>query len=81
MSGKSARKPVKVTNQVPREMEAIQREAQETYIKAGQVQYHIDVLKQDLARLNSQLLSINHEAAARNELNKTDAAKEPKNEA
>lgn len=69
MSGKSARKPMKVTKAAePREMEAIQRAGAELYNRAGQIQYHIDVLSKDLEQVNANLLSVNMEAAKRQEL-------------
>lgn len=69
MSSKSSRGPMKVKQAAaPREMEAIQRNGAELYNRAGQIQYHIDVLQKDLDQVNTQLLSINQEAACRQQL-------------
>jgi hypothetical protein len=80
MSGKSAKKVKKQTP--PRSWTDIQRAGQELYIKAGQCQYHIEVLQAQLKQLNSQLLQVNQEAGIRQELDKAAQVPEkPKDEA
>lgn len=66
MSAKSTKKGK--TLSVPREMAAIQKSYQEFVTKAGQLQYQIKVYGEELNSINSALLSINNEAAARQRL-------------
>ena len=63
---------------VPRELDAIQKEYQNTCFNAGQVQYQISVYKHELEMINERLLAINNEAAARRQLDEQKAKdKEP----
>lgn len=73
MSSKSTKKGK--TLSVPREMVAIQKSYQEFCVKAGQVQYQIKVLTDELNNINSALLTINNEGAARNRLDQESKAK------
>lgn len=68
MSGKSAKTTKKSTE--PRQLAEIQQQYQEGCLRAGQLQYQVSVLTQDLATLNEDLLSINKEAALRQQLDK-----------
>lgn len=61
--------------QVPRKLEEIKAQYNEVAQRAGQAQYQIFVLKKDLEQLNAALLNINQEAAARQSLDKEEAAK------
>ena len=71
MSAKSSRPgKVKLPPATPRQIEEIGKSYQEACNQAGQTQYQIYVHKQELERLNKVILSLNQEAAARNELNK-----------
>jgi hypothetical protein len=54
----------------PRVLDEIQKEYAELVGKAGQIQYQLFVLDKDLKSINDRLLAINHEAAARKELDK-----------
>lgn len=66
MSNKSA-KPAKKLS-VPRDMADIQKEAQTAYLEAGQLQYSVMVYENQLKQLNDRILTLNHEASARNQL-------------
>lgn len=69
--------------QAPRELKDIQAEYNNLSLKAGQNQYQVYVLKQDLEYMNRQLVNINQEAAERQKLDKAAAelkAKEAKKE-
>jgi hypothetical protein len=82
MSNKSARKvSLPKPNPTPRELQAIKDEYAQTLPGAGQLQYEIEVKKDDLSRVNRKLRSLNEEAAARIELDKASSPKEePKKE-
>lgn len=69
MSNKSARK-VKLPPPTPRTMEKLQEENGRLTAKAGMLQYQILVYEQELKRTNKELFDLNHEAAARQELDK-----------
>lgn len=60
----------------PRAMEVIQQDYANTIQNAGQVQYQVHVFESELATLNSKLLDINREGAARRELNEAKAKAE-----
>jgi hypothetical protein len=62
----------------PRKMEEIKADYETLRNRSGDVQYQIYALKRDLENINQQLVNINYEAAARNELDKK--AAEVKNE-
>jgi uncharacterized protein (DUF3084 family) len=74
MSSKSA-KGKKLS--VPRELAEIQKEYQERIFAAGQIQYQVEVLSDELKSLNGRIRSLNHEAAAAKEL---EAKKQPQEE-
>jgi hypothetical protein len=57
-------------NQQPRALDEIQKEYGELVGRAGQIQYQLFVLDKDLKTINDRILVINHEAAARKELDK-----------
>lgn len=84
MSNKSARKPSKVSlaPKAPRSMDAINQDYGRLVSQAGQSQYQITILSEDLKRLNEDLRTLNYEAAARNELDRqAKEADAPKTEA
>ena len=60
---------------VPREFAEIQKEYMDLRGRAGELQYQIFVLNKDLASTNDALVGLNHEAAARQKLDKDAAAK------
>jgi len=68
MSKKSANTTEK--QKEPRSMEEIQNIYKDLCLKAGQAQYQVAVIQAEIADTNRQLLDINQEAAARNELDK-----------
>ena len=68
MSGKSARTSTKTA--APRPLADIQKEYQEGCLRAGQLQYQVSVLNQELETLNQDLVRVNKEAAVRIELDK-----------
>ena len=74
MSSKSSRGPatkVKLASQPePRQIEEITKEYGELTQKVGHTQYQVYVLTKEVEQINNRLMSINNEAAARNELNK-----------
>jgi hypothetical protein len=72
MSNKSAKKPKQLS--VPRALPEIQKDYAQVCNNAGQIQYQIKVYEQELIQTNQRLLSLNQEAAARNQL---DAAAKP----
>lgn len=69
---------------VPRAYAEVEKEYLELRARAGEVQYQIYVLTKDLEQLNQALVSLNHEAAARQKLDKeteaVQAQKETKTE-
>ncbi len=67
MSNKSAQRAKKLS--IPREMEEIQKEYQARVFSAGQLQYQIKILQDELDELNKLIVGINREGAARKELN------------
>ena len=69
MSGKSARK-IKLPSlqREPRATEVLQREYQDICTRVGQLQYQNFVNTREIEKMNEDLLSINHEAAARQKL-------------
>lgn len=78
MSSKSAsRKPTTPKSPEPRTM----KEIQEVYVdlrgRAGELQYQVFVLTKDLERINDGLVALNHEAAARQNLDKEAAKATP----
>jgi hypothetical protein len=58
---------------VPRTMEEINKAYGEAVARAGQAQYLVFVHSKDLEQINEQLISLNQEAAARANLDKTKA--------
>lgn len=58
----------------PRSIEEVTKEYTELCGKAGQAQYQVMVFTKELERLNERLLSVNQEAAARNELDRQEKA-------
>lgn len=56
------------TSSAPRALEEINKEYSELIAKAGQTQYLVTVYSNELKDLNSKLLKVNQEAAARNAL-------------
>lgn len=81
MSRKSAfknpfAKAPEVKPRVPRELKEIEAEYAQTSLQAGQAQYQAYVYQAELDQLNVKLLSLNREAADRNNLNKEAEAKE-----
>lgn len=66
MSKKSTKKSTKLS--VPRTMAEIQGAYQQLCSNAGQVQYQMNILSQELDALNVQLRAVNNEAAARQQL-------------
>jgi len=76
MSNKSAKPSKKLS--VPRELAEIQKAYQQQCLNAGQIQYQIEIHKQELNKVNEALLSLNREAAARQQL---DAEAKVKSEA
>lgn len=80
---KSLQKSKKVAAPVPRTMEEIQKDYSELIGKVGQAQYQVFAYQREVDSLNNQLLNVNLEAKARNELDakaKADAPKEAANE-
>jgi len=57
----------------PREIEAITKEYNDLKALAGEVQYQIFALTSNLAQMNNNLLSLNHEGAARQKLDRENA--------
>ena len=60
---------------VPRSLEDITKDYNMLKGQAGEVQYQLYALKQNLEAINQQLLRLNHEGAARQKLNQEEAAK------
>ena len=56
------------SNKAQRAFEEVQRDYVQVCTKAGQLQYQIHVLTQDLERLNEQLINLNFEANASREV-------------
>ncbi len=52
----------------PRELKDIQLAYQQLCLRAGQTQYQISVLSDDLKELNRQIVAVNNEGAARKQL-------------
>lgn len=78
MSSKSKFKGAKKVSlpKVPRELNVIQAEYGQLAAKCGQVQYQIFVMEQELKQTNEQMLELNREGAARNELDKNKQVEE-----
>lgn len=72
---KSKAKKVAPPPPVPRELKIIEGEFQKLSNRAGQVQYQKHICEKELAKLNDALESVNNEAAARQQLDKEEAAK------
>jgi len=53
---------------VPRELAEIEKEANQEFFRAGQLQYQVDVLTDELVEVNNRLLKLNREGAARKQL-------------
>lgn len=64
---KSLKKAKKVD---PRPLPEITQEYSNLVNQAGQVQYTIYAMQQDLEQINQKLVAVNHEAAARQKLDK-----------
>lgn len=62
----------------PRQLPEIQAEYTQSVTQAGQLQYQLFVLETELAQLNKKLLELNHEGAARKQID--DKAAETKTE-
>lgn len=60
----------------PRELKDIQAEYRDLANKAGQVQYVIHAQQKNLQQINARLEYVNHEAEARNKLDKETAEKQ-----
>lgn len=60
------------TSTGPRQIEEINKEYSELIAKAGQTQYLVTVYSNELKDINSKLLKVNQEAAARNALAKSE---------
>lgn len=78
MSSKSSKGP-KRAPAAPRKIEEIRTVYDQLRAQSGDVQYQLFVLAEELKRLNSGLVSLNQEAAARNKLDsetKTEATNE-----
>lgn len=75
---KGLKKAKKAVDVAPREMPAIQEDYGRLVAQAGQAQYQIYVLNEDLKRLNSNLVAVNQEAAARQALDKATTQEEAK---
>jgi hypothetical protein len=56
------------TTPVPRTGEEIKAAYFELRARAGETQYHINVLSKELAQINANMESLNHEMAARQKL-------------
>lgn len=67
---RSLNKAKKAVEVPPREMKEIQTEYGQLVNQAGQTQYQSYVLDQELKRLNNELVRVNQEAAARQELDR-----------
>lgn len=63
----------KPKKQEPRPFAEIQQQYMELRGLAGELQYKIHVTKQDLDKVNQALISINNEAAVRQQLDKENA--------
>lgn len=63
----------------PRDTETIRTEYSKTAMNAGTIQYQIKVYESQLEQVNQQLLSLNREAAQRNELDAASKSKETTN--
>lgn len=74
MSAKSSKGPAKKPS-VPRSMAEIQSAYQQMCANLGQVDYQIAIQNEEKARLQGVLKSINNEAAARQQLDREEAAK------
>lgn len=59
---------------VPRALAEIQTEYADLRAKAGDAQYQVHVISKNLEQINARLESINYEAAARQKLDKEEAA-------
>lgn len=72
----------KEKSQAPRQMDEIQREYTEVCSRLGQAEYQLYVITKDAENLKHQLLRLNQEAAARNQLDKANPpkAQEAKND-
>lgn len=74
MSSKGAsRRPgnkVMLETKEPRELSEITKEYQELIGRAGNLQYQLFVFQDELSKVNDRLVEINHEAAARQNLDK-----------
>ena len=77
MSKKSWFKGLKKKVSDPRKMDEIQKEYGQLCNQAGQLEYQIYVLTQDLEKINESLVKVNHEAAARQKLDKEAPAPAP----
>lgn len=76
---KNRSKPKEVAP-VPRELSEIQKEYSELRARAGELTYQVFVLEGDLQQVNQALLTINHEAAARQKLDKEASVQQPQQE-
>lgn len=63
------------TPKVPRTMEEIQKAYQQLCANAGQCQYQIFALNEELTRINEGLKAVNNEGAARQQLDREAAAR------
>lgn len=71
MSNKPSKASLKVTQ--PRKFKVIQDEAAQLNAQAGQLQYQVFVYQKELDLTNDLLMKLNHEAAARQKLDKEEA--------
>ena len=55
----------------PRSMDEIKKAHAEVAVRAGSLQYQIEVYKQQLSQLNQELFALNNEGAARQKLDAT----------
>jgi hypothetical protein len=81
---KSLRNKLKKKAQEPRKLDEIQKDYFDLRSRAGEVQYQIHVLSENLKEINKALVAVNNEAAARQNLDKQSAseaaAQQPKQE-
>lgn len=62
----------------PRSMDEINQDFGRLVAQAGQAQYQVSVISDDLKRMNDQIRSLNYEAAARKELDEKNAKEQAK---
>lgn len=67
---KGKKKVPAAASPVPRELKEIQAQYNDLCLRAGQIAYQKYVLDKDAEQVNSTLLSVNHEAAVRQKLDK-----------